>query len=51
MQDKVPALVATGALAVAPVLPGPTKDEWAAAAFGFAALLIRELVFWFRNRK
>lgn len=44
--------IVAGALAasVAPLVPGPTKDEWASVLVGFAALLVRELVFWLRKR-
>lgn len=50
MYDKVPAAVAALAVSAAPVVPGPTKDEWVATAAGLFTLLLRELVWWIRNR-
>lgn len=63
MYDKVPALVAgavmTAANVVAPVipvevltnLPGPSRSEYVGVVSTIVTLLIRELVWWFRNRK
>lgn len=48
--DSVPVVAAAAVLTAAPALPGPTRDEWAGAAFGVLALVVRELVWWIRNR-
>lgn len=50
MYDKVPAALTATALSVAPVLPGPSKNEWGLAVAGLFTLVIRELVWWLRNR-
>lgn len=49
--DPVPGLVALAGVTMLPSLPGPTKDEWAGALVGVVALVVREFVWWIRNRK
>ena len=51
MHDKVPFLVASVMSSAAPVLPGPTQDEWTGTVMALVALVIREVVYWWRNRK
>lgn len=51
MYDKVPALIAALGVTAAPILPGPTRDEWAGTIGGLLALVVRELIYWFRNRR
>lgn len=51
MHDKIPFVVGTMAAGVAPVLPGPTRSEWAAAGVALVSLAIREIVWWLRNRR
>lgn len=51
MYDKVPGMVTAAVVAAAPVLPGPTRDEWVGTASALAALLLREFLWWLRNRK
>lgn len=50
MYDKVPAATTAVVLTVAPQLPGPTRDEWVGMASGLFALVVRELLWWLRNR-
>lgn len=50
MHDKVPFLVASSVMSVTPVLPGPTRDEYVGLGMTLVGLLIRELVYWLRNR-
>lgn len=50
MYDGVPVvsgLVTTGVLAQV----GPTKEEWSGVVMAVLALVVRELVWWLRNRK
>lgn len=35
----------------APALPGPTQSEWSGLIMAALALAVRELLWWFRNRK
>lgn len=51
MYDKVPAAVSAVVLGALPVVPGPSKAEWAATLGGLLALGVRELVWWLRNRR
>lgn len=51
MYDKVPVLMGSLVAAVAPVIPGPSQGEWQSVAMAAIALLVRELVWWFRNRR
>lgn len=48
--DKVPAVVTAAVLGGLPVV-GPSRDEWAAAIGGALALLVREILWWVRNRR
>lgn len=50
MYDKVPGLMAAAVTTAAPYLPGPTRDEWVGTGMALAALLVRELIWWLRNR-
>jgi len=49
--DSTPMLAGVVAAATLPVLPGPTKDEWAGAVVAVVALLVRELFWFLRNRR
>lgn len=49
--DKVPATVASIVAVAAPTVPGPTKDEWAGMVMALGALVIREVIWWIRNRR
>lgn len=49
--DPLPGVVGTAVATVLPNLPGPTKDEWAGALVAVVALVVRELVWWVRNRR
>lgn len=51
MHDKVPFVVGALTAGVLPSVPGPTHNEWGIALVGLGSLLIRELVWWLRNRK
>lgn len=50
MHDKVPMMVAGMAAGVTPVLPGPTRSEWAAAGVALVTLVVREVIWWLRHR-
>lgn len=51
MYDKVPGMLTAVVTTAAPMLPGPTRDEWVGTGMALAALLLRELIYWIRNRK
>lgn len=50
MPNRLPFLMGAAVTSAVPVLPGPTKSEWGAAAVGIVGLLVRELVYWLANR-
>lgn len=49
--DKIPAVVAGAVMSVVPSLPGPTRDEYVGLGMTIVGLLIREFVYWLRNRR
>lgn len=49
--DLVPSSIGALVASAVPAVPGPTKNEWGIAIVGLASLLVRELVWWIRNRK
>lgn len=51
MYDKTPAALAALAVSAVPALPGPSKNEWSIAVVGLVSLLVREAVWWLRNRR
>lgn len=49
--NKIPFLLGAAVTSAAPMLPGPTKSEWGAAAVGILGLLVRELLYFLANRR
>lgn len=49
--DRIPAVTGLVSAAVATGIPGPTHEEWTGVAMAFVALVIREAVWWLRNRR
>lgn len=53
MYDKVPALSGLATAVIAPefIPTGPSKSDWSAAIAGVLVLVVREVVWFIRNRK